>query len=483
MKIQQMLYILSLIFFSYLYSYPFFDMDRSIMTIFISYVIFIILFFILRKEDVSNLDGQMVKHSSIFLLGFIIVHFQFYLDFVLGFLSKSDFRIWIEHKVVLKSFILSICGLLSFLIGYEIVKTNKLAKHIEDIKENFSTSFLSYFSLIFLLAFYATVDPRYLLGFYGQVELSPEANYAQFGFQVVTFAVLIQNVRNAFGKENTNTITFKKYIFSTQGSFISSIILIYLLSVLLSGDRGPLISMSLCYLAGYLFLTKFKFKKPIFFGGILLGAFLVTMLGQVRLMDKNISFVERLIMAISGEGVVSPVIGESRSILPQTKELATSVRTLHLATSYVPENHNFMYGRFQVQQILGIIPFGTEFKNLLFDDLSYQYTGSGQFVTWVEQGDRRFYGLGTTCIADFYLDFGLFGVIFGMFFFGIMIRKSELAIYENRLPSISLHVFSFVYLAFSLYISRSTVLFNLKLCAFIIIVMILNKYIINRKNR
>ena len=481
MKIQQGLYIFSLIFFSYLYSYPFLDMDKSVMTVLISYVIFIILIFILRKEDVPNLDGQLVRHSSIFLLGFIIVHFQFYLDFVLGFLLKSDYRVWIEHKVVLKSFILSICGLLSFFIGYEIVKTQKLSKHVNHIKENINTSFLTYFSLIFLLAFYATVDPRYLLGFYGQVELSPEANYAQFGFQVVTFAVLIQNVRNAFGSENVDKITFKRYIISIQGSFISLIIFIYLLSVLLSGDRGPLISMSLCYLAGYLFLTKFKFKKVFFFAGILLGAFLVTMLGQVRLMDKNISFVDRLMMAVSGEGTISPVIGESKSILPQTKELATSVRTLHLATSYVPETHNFLYGRFQIQQILGIIPFGTDFKNLLFDDLSYQYSGSGQFVTWVEQGDRRFYGVGTTCIADFYLDFGLFGVIIGMFFFGIMIRKSELALYGDRLPSISLHVFSFVYLAFSLYISRSTVLFNLKLCAFIIILMILNKYLINRK--
>ncbi|GGH32322.1 hypothetical protein GCM10011418_45780 [Sphingobacterium alkalisoli] len=168
------------------------------------------------------------------------------------------------------------------------------------------------------------------------------------------------------------------------------------------------------------------------------------------------------------------------SISPQTKELAGSVKTVHMAVSYVPDKHNYLFGRFQLQQILGIIPFGTMFKESLFEDNSYKYIGSAQFITWIDQGDSRFYGLGTSCIADFYMDLGLVGVVLGMFLFGYFIRFCELSFYTYDYLSISAHVFSVVYLAFSIYISRSTVLFNLKLCAFIIIVLFFNKYIINK---
>lgn len=210
------------------------------------------------------------------------------------------------------------------------------------------------------------------------------------------------------------------------------------------------------------------------------SAIFITLLGQVRLMDKNIPFIERLIMAYNGEGTNSTFL-ESKSISPQTKELGSSVKALHVAVSSVPKKNDYFYGRLQLQFILGTIPFGTEFKRLLFEDNSYKTTGSGNFITWVVLGENPYYGLGTTCVADLYLDLDFLGVLIGMFIFGILIRKSELALFEEQIPSLFLQVFSFVYLAFSLYIPRSMLLFNLKICVFIFIVLIFNKYIINYK--
>src|SRR5690606_12548197 len=119
------------------------------------------------------------------------------------------------------------------------VKNNsvKLKKGWVEKEEKLQTNFLLILSLISLIAFYLTVDPRYLLGFYGEVELSPQANYAQFAFQVSIFATVIQNTRNYFNHPKKSSISFKYYILNIQGVFVSSLIAIYLLSVLLSGDR------------------------------------------------------------------------------------------------------------------------------------------------------------------------------------------------------------------------------------------------------
>ncbi|MFV0221279.1 O-antigen polysaccharide polymerase Wzy family protein [Empedobacter falsenii] len=476
MNLLYIIYILLLVLLTYSSFYMPTYMDKTYMGGLLILVLGIIISFFSIKEKHINLRNQLIKHSSLFLIGFLIVHFQYYVDFVLGNSTYTDFKIWYDSSIVVKSLTISIIGLLSFLIGY-LSKIKLNSKSLRDKKENYSTILLQLLSFVSLIGFYLTVNPLYLMGHYGSVELSPEANYAQFAFQMFTFACIIQNSRNFANK--FSKLSFKEYI-KIQGIPFTIMIVIYLLSVMLSGDRGPLMSMSLAYLSGYLFLTKYKFKKIAFLLFIFGGATFITILGKVRLMDKNIPFTERVMQAYQGEGSAS-TIGETKSISPQTKELAASVRTLHMATAYVPTHHDYLYGRFQLQQILGTIPFGTEFKLLLFEDNSYKYTGSGQFITWIDQGDRRFYGLGTSIITDFYLDLNVFGVIIGMLFFGILIRNSELALYNNFTPGLFLHVLSVVYLAFSIYISRSTALFNMKLCVFIFIVLVINKYIINYK--
>lgn len=474
MKLVYIIYILLLLLTTYLsFDTPSF-MDKNFMKVLLGLVLFIIILFFSIKEKHPNIQNQLIKHSTLFLMGYFIVHFQYYLDFVLGYSTNSDFQIWHNSEIVIKGFMISIVGLLAFLIGYLSCKPKQVYNRKVQ-KENFSTIYLKFFAFCSLLGFYSTVDPLYLAGHYGSVELSPISNYFQFAFQMFVFATIIQNSRNSYEKHLK--ISFKDYI-KIQGILFTIVIGIYLGSVMLSGDRGPLISMSIAYLSGFLFLTKYKFSKIILISIIIGSAFLITLLGSVRLMDKDTPFVERVVEAYQDEG---KSLGETRSISPQTKELATSVRTLHIAVDYVPKQHDYFYGRFQLQQILATIPFGTEFKKLLFDDNSYKYSGSGQFITWIDQGDNRFYGLGTSIVTDFYLDLNVFGVLVGMFLFGILLRRSEFALYNDNSPTLFMHILAVVFLAFSIYVSRSTALFNMKLCVFIFLVLIFNKYIINHK--
>src|SRR5690606_27005855 len=116
-----------------------------------------------------------------------------------------------------------------------------------------------------------------------------------------------------------------------QGVFLLILIIIYLLSVMLSGDRGPIITFSIAYLAGYFYITG---KKISFLSAGVLAVFaalFITLLGITRTLDKEMSFSDRFKESIGLSRLKEP------SILPQTTELASSIRTFHSVIDYVPK--------------------------------------------------------------------------------------------------------------------------------------------------
>jgi hypothetical protein len=451
------------------------EMDQSVMTLLIVTIFGSIILFACTKEENIYLDGQFLKHSTLFLLGYCIVHFQYYLDYLLGNVTSSYSFIWVNKSVVIKAMVLSTIGLLCFLIGYLSFK-NTFKKKLGTRSEiAVGVNFLLIISLISLITYFVTVNPLYLLGFYGTEQMGSSATYAILIFELAINAIVIQNCRNIIISNNI-PINFKSYVHK-QGYFLMSIITIYLLSVIISGDRGPIITFGICFSSGYFFVTKNKLslKKGVFL--IFICAIFITFLGIARNMDKELDFSSKLKAAAKEINTNTEV-----SFLPQTQELAGSVRTLHTTLDYIPAKHDFLYGRFQFQQISGAIPFFSFFDPLFFDDLSFKYKGSSSFITWINQGNFPSSGDGTSCVADFYFDFGLFGVTIGMFLFGYSIRYLEInTLGATVIPTLLVHIFGLVYLCNAVYIPRSSVLFDLKTAVWIYLLLLINKKIFQRK--
>ena len=57
-----------------------------------------------------------------------------------------------------------------------------------------------------------------------------------------------------------------------------------------------------------------------------------------------------------------------------------------------------------------------------FVDNDWKYDGSANFITYLIQGNDPSYGDGTSASADLYLDFGGYGVFFGLFIFGLLFQ-------------------------------------------------------------
>lgn len=469
-KIIYPILIISLLFF-----YPYLPeyMDRWIMTLFLVIGFVVLILFFYRKEHILTLRKHYLIHSFLFLLGYIIVHFQYPLDYVLGNVSESNFFIWVNKSIVVKSLYLSLIGLISFIWGYSLYKNKPKASRVEAHEIAVPTQSLVWISAILLALYFYTVNPLYLFGYYGSVSMGTTATYVILLFQVFIFAILIQNIRNMRLKKKvpSSLIDYIKH----QGIFLLIIIIIYLLSVMFSGDRGPIITFSIAYVAGYFFVTGKKLSLIRTVAFAILAALFITILGMTRSLDKDMSFSDRLKESIGQSQFSEP------SILPQTIELAGSIRTFHTVVDFVPDRHPHTLGRFQLQQIVVSIPFSSRLLSFLPESDHYRFKSPASFATWIIQGDNPTSGAGTTSNADLYVEFGLLGILVGMFFFGVFMRYAEVTFYSSTLPLLFPHILAFVYLCDALYIARSSILFGFRTVVWIYVVLLINRFIFTRR--
>jgi hypothetical protein len=438
-------------------------------------ILVLLLTFLFFKKKDRLFKQQFFRHSYFIVFGYLIVHFQYYTDLIFDNSDLSNKFIWVNSEVLNKTIILSTVGIICFFIGYLSFK-KRIKSGKQWINENIQhTTYLKILAFIFLLLYFYWANPLYFFGNNGIIELGSAASYVIVLFEVCTLAILIQNVRNLKNKGEFN-LTFIKYLFS-HGLLMNSLISVYLLSVMLSGDRGPLLLFTLAIASNYLYLTghKLNFLRVSIF--IFLGAIVLTTLGNIRAISGNKSFSEKVLAVFKSK--TENRFGEV-SFLPPTQNLATSIRSLHHAIDFVPDHHDYLYGRFQFQQITSTVPYFSNFNQLIFSNNHWKYNGSANFISWKNQGEFPYTGDGTTVVADFYLDFGVYGVILGMFLIGYITRYSELLMYHASNCSYFQHAFFLVLLCFSFYLSRSSAMILLKSILWTYFFLILNKKVFNR---
>ena len=425
-------------------------------------VILIINFILIKKKDFT-----LLKHSTLFLIGYLVVHFQYYIDIILNNTNGYNLYIVVERSVVVKSALISLIGLSSFFLGYDLLKIRLPVNNGRtDLLGKVPVIFLEILNFILLISYFYFANPLYFVGNYGLVELGSVAEYLVLIMEVVSVSVFILKIVNYKGDLELTIWGFVK----SFGLFFNLQIFVYLFSVLVSGDRGPIMFFVFLYLISYIVLSNKKISSFKFISLMVLGGVMVTLLGYIRAVNKksDASFIEKVQYLIEKDEV------ENRfgtvSFSPFTQELASSVRCLHHSVSEVPNNHEFLNGRFQFQQLTSIIPFVSNINPLIFDDMDKKYYGSANFVTWINQGDHPYSGDGTTIAADFYLDFGVWGVFIGMFFVGGIVKFCE-SVLTGGIKNYQLLSLSMVLFCNSVYISRATFLVNIKLIAWVIFLL------------
>lgn len=437
-----------------------------------------IIIFIVRKEDFPIIKEHFFRPSTLFLLGYIIVFFQCYVDLLVGNLTENNSFLFVSPWLINKASLLSLGGLIAFLVGYILY----IPREGFDIRSADSSQYIYpirilviVFGLVsFFFVYFNGAD--YLSGAYSQMYLENKAGtmalYSEILYLVICMTIIVFHCRTCYIQDISSLWQYVKQF----GLLFHICLLTYIGLTIINGTRGSILVIVVPYFCSYFLAAKKRVSFVTFVVVLLVGAIIFTTIGYVRNIDQPTSFDYKLSIALQELNT------RRDSILPMTSELGSSVRTLHYAMNYVPSTHPYLYGSIQFRQILSIIPFSSQVTKHFLDN-NFIYKSSAFFITWLSQGASYTYGEGTSVVADLYLSFGEPGVILGLFMFGMLIRKIELYIFYipiGRIPLFYLILTIFAY-GYALIIARSSLLSPLNFFIFTTIAVYFYQQLVGKR--
>lgn len=380
----------------------------------LSYCLVILINIILFVNIIKNYFNTWIRYDVLFLIGYFIVHFQIPLMESMGIeLSKPDY-VWINIRVVNYATWLSAFVLLFWMLGFILFlkKKNKKKIIVKNEFYRFNVIKLDYLLTVFLVLFLALVGKDFLKGAYdGTVNWGTGATYIFILLQAILYLRIIY-----FFVNNKHIKNIRQLIFELLKNKIFVFILVsYLLIFLSTGDRGPIMQVGIIIISAYsIYIKKTSLKTLLLL--VFLGSFVFTLIRMGRTSDTD---------AIQGKNILERGVENfqtNEESFNPTEELATSVRILYRALDLVPDSHPYLYGTTIFFDVVVVIPFGaSSFITLTGVPLMYQ--SSPNFFTIMGQGDFFTYGEGSEIIADLYINFGIYGAIIIMFFFGYFISS------------------------------------------------------------
>lgn len=180
-----------------------------------------------------------------------------------------------------------------------------------------------------------------------------------------------------------------------------------LLMYLVQGDRSEFVYTLAVAVFAYSSFYR-RISLPVLLAGIAALALLMSAV-QIARNAQNRSV-----------GAIVEAASESRdvSVMAGLANISSSGGVLLAAVTAVPEDHDYFVGELKALELLGIIPFG---RALFFDKtVPPQYFNSSSYLTWYVLGPNATSGVGTTIVADPYVDYGAAGVGVALFVLGFL---------------------------------------------------------------
>lgn len=405
------------------------------------------------SKDSSLIKGQTFTICNLFLISFFIVHFFSCLGYSLDITPYIKNMGKFDSNYLNAGIRAASCMYTSVILGMVITHTPFKNGRKFEFSCNIG-KILTFLMYVFLLIFYIFTDKRYFQAggngvILNQIGWNPLGYVAQTSF----IACFVGNV--IFRIYKFEHLSFKQYIKSFP-VFFYIVSAIYIFLVLSSGDRGPILDLSLSFFAGYILINKIRVNKSVFIVGVVATALLLSFLGFLRAGSNDLSFDK---MYQASETLID-YYTEKNIIFTSTEELSGVIGSYQVIYEYV-ERHDCVYGIGIINQILGILP---GLRPLLYGVIGFnpENYGTAAIATTLMNADH---GMGTTCAAELYFNLKFIGSLIAFFLFGIFIKKLDLSMYEKS-PKLIVFIFGFCYLIKAIYIGRSTIFEPLNLCVY-----------------
>lgn len=393
---------------------------------------------------VFNMEKNWLRIDTVFLLSFFIVNFQWPLMYALTDLVPTRrYQAYSIEQFGTFAASLSAVSIICWIIGYALWPKKESLKRVDEVGGSSKIS-AAFFVAIVLFIFFAG-ESFFNRSVYQNRNfdltqvVSGVAGYLYPLVQIISVLSLSYLFYNRY--ISVPNIPGKRKSFDIYDISLIGLIALYCAVFLVAGDRGQVALVLLA--AGLAFSSKVRPIKASEF--ILLAA---------------VGFFIFSIIAVWRGGnsdSATPFI-EDYGYLGISTNLAQSIVTLTQSVS-ITDAQGFFWGKLWLSQILGIVPLA-QGAFLSVTDVSLYEISSSNYITMFTLGENASTGLGTSFVADIYLNFGLIGVVFISAIYG-----SICSIMANWIRGNDGFYRYFVAITFGcliLYAPRSSVLFSLK---------------------
>jgi hypothetical protein len=348
-----------------------------------------------------------VSVDILFMLGFCVVHFVYPLFWLLGIVPGSEL-VWINPEVVCSATAMAVSALLAFALGCNSIR-ERYNRRQYPVSLNADTllGWKLVGRVLFLAAIVAMAIYLYIMG--SRLTVGPYAglNIQEYGENVVFLLLrILVSLGFLYLTIGAAQLTGKwKIGWVTKLSFF-----LYVVWIMILGHRTLAVEPLVLVLAAYSeHVKQISFKKLV--GLVLAGLLILSVVRAGRQSETRTptAFLREVKRQREEIGLRNTLVG-----------FGGSVRTLYAAANEVPKNRYYLLGRLKLSGLAAVVPFS---RRLLPRRL--EYTSSAWFLTWIIQQDLTLSGVGTTVVADVYLDFGLPGVIIGLFGLGVLVKHVE----------------------------------------------------------
>ncbi len=392
----------------------------------------------------SNMEKNWLRIDTVFLLSFFVVNFQWPLMYALtdlvptrGYLAYS-----IEQFGTFASS-LSAVAIICWIIGYAIWPKKTGSKRVDDTGSAGKIS-IAFFISIILFVYFAGE------GFFSRSVYQSRNDDLT---QVVTgIAAYLYPLVQIISVLSLSYIFYNRYILPSHipekrkplgfnDVALIALVVLYCALFILAGDRGQVALVLLA--AGLAFSSRVRaIRASEFFFLAAVGFLIFSVIAVWRTGNADSA---------------TPFI-EDYGYLGISTNLAQSIVTLTQSIAIV-DAQGFFWGQLWLSQILGVVPFAQSVV-LSFTDLSLYEVSSSNYITLFTLGDNASSGLGTSFVADIYLNFGLPGVVIFSGIYGAIC--SVMAGWMRGDDGFYKYFVAITFGCLILYAPRSSILFSLR---------------------
>lgn len=369
-----------------------------------------------HKEKNPLLKGQYLRHSALFLISYIVVFYQYFIDYSIGLITTVDTTstigriVWYNESLIPTCLAISNIGLNMFLLGYMFRKSKGIM--VTSVRKKYeprNINILTCLNFILIFLYVATINKDYLFNGYGKgLEMGETATRIS-GYLIPSICSQVA-IQTYLLKKEVKNISVKTFISKFKAPFFMIMIMTGL--ILLSGRRTDAVLFLSVLLLAYLIVSKRPIKIRYILPVVLGLSILMFVISEVR-RDNGTSSNEAIEMLGKNNTTISPI----------TQELAFNCSSLEIAMTDIPKKVPYLNGLTWVDSFISAIPAGPTVIGS-FISIPLMFQKSDNLITILALG-RYEWGLGTSILADIYVNFGIAGIIVLMFLFGSCLRYLE----------------------------------------------------------